>query len=108
MTFPNLAPLPPEKQGSPSRAGRGFDTASLMQHQIGRAVAASHTGLVTRSNLIPIVTGFSASRAAGVVHSVMFTLGGWWGEGVVQKKSTTGLLKTKSNRSGASCNAHIV
>lgn len=77
MTFPNLIPpFPPGSQGSPSRAGCGFDAASLEQHQVGGAVAASHAGLVARSDLVPVVAGFGATRSAGVVHSAVFTLGG--------------------------------
>lgn len=39
-------------------------------------MAAGHTGLVARSDLVPVVAGFGAARAARVVHSVVFTLSG--------------------------------
>lgn len=39
-------------------------------------MAASHTGLATWSDLVPVVTGFGTAWAAGVVHSIVFTLGG--------------------------------
>lgn len=79
MSLPNLnvlSPLPPGSQGSPSGTGYGFDAASLEQHQVGGTVAAGHAGLVARSDLVPVVAGFGAARAAGVVHSAVFTLGG--------------------------------
>lgn len=78
LTWTNLNPLPPRSQGSPSRAGYGFDATSLKQHQVGRTVTAGHAGLVARSNLIPVVTGFGTAWSAGVVHSTVFTLSGWW------------------------------
>lgn len=76
MTLLNLAPLPPGSQGSPSWTGCGFDAASLEQHQVGRAVTAGHAGLEARADLVPVVAGFGAAWPAGVVYSIVFTLGG--------------------------------
>lgn len=42
-------------------------------------MAASHAGLLARSNLVPVVAGFGAARAAGIVHGSVFTLGGHTG-----------------------------
>lgn len=39
-------------------------------------MAAGHAGLAARSDLVPVVTGFGAAWTAGVVHRVVFTLGG--------------------------------
>lgn len=74
-----MPPLPPGSRGSPPGAGDGFDAASLEQHQVGRAVAAGHAGLVARSDLVPVVAGFGAARSAGVVHGAVFTLRGHTG-----------------------------
>lgn len=89
MTLPNLAPLPTGSPGSPSRARCGFDAPSLEHHQVGGAVAAGHAGLPARSDLVPVVTGFGAAWPTGVVHSIMFTLGGWWVKKEGKKRVTT-------------------
>lgn len=72
----SVSSSPPGSPGSPARAGDGLDAAALKQHQVGGAVAASHAGLVTRADLIPVVAGLGAARPAGVVHGAMLTLGG--------------------------------
>lgn len=76
QSSPNV--MPPMSQGSPSRARYGFNAASLELYQVGRTVAASHAGLLARPDLVPVVAGFGAARATGVVHGSMFTLGSWW------------------------------
>lgn len=73
---PDLTPLPPGSPGSPSGAGCGFDAAPLEHHQVGGTVAARHAGPLARPDLVPVVAGFGAARAAGVVHGAVFTLGG--------------------------------
>lgn len=66
----------PESLGSPARAGHGFNAVALVQHEVSRAVAAGHAGSGARANLVPVVTGFGAAGAAGVVDSAVFALRG--------------------------------
>lgn len=66
----------PASLRSPARAGHGFNATALVEHQVSRAMAASHTGSVARANLVPVVTGFGAAGATGVVHSTVFALRG--------------------------------
>lgn len=64
------------EQRSPLRTKNWLDAPSLVKDQVGGTVATCDARLIAWTDLIPVVTGLGTSRATGIIHSSMLTLGG--------------------------------
>ena len=65
------------EQRSPLRTKDWLDAPSFVKEQVCWTVTTRNTRLIAGTDLIPVVTGLGTSRATGIIHGTVLTLGGW-------------------------------